>query len=61
MRYGRASYLHREVVEEALPAGGSLQEVVDVALEGVPHPLLVVVDLPEVRAPKVMLLQHLGI
>ena len=40
------SYSHREVVEEALPAGGPLQEVVDVALEGVPHSLLVPVDVP---------------
>ncbi len=32
---------HREVVEEALPSRGSLQEVVDGALERVLHPFLV--------------------
>ena len=53
-----------EVVEEALPSGGALEEVVDVALEGVAHPLLAVVDLPEVRATArldLLLLQYLGV
>ena len=57
-------YLHREVVEEALPSGGPLEEVVDVALEGVAHALLAVVDLPEVRPPArldLLLLQYLGV
>ena len=49
------------MVEEAFPAGGPLQEVVDVALEGVPHALLVVVDLPEVKTAAALLLQYLGI
>ena len=56
-RYSRGPcYLHGEVVHEALPAGRPLQEVVDIALEGVPHPLLVVVDLPEVQAAALVVL-----
>ena len=56
-RYSRGPcYLHGEVVHEALPAGRPLQEIVDVALEGVPHALLVVVDLPEVHTAALMVL-----
>lgn len=45
-------YSHREVVEEALPAGGTLQEVVNLTLEGrfssTPMLLHVVTTLPRV-------------
>ena len=45
-------YLHREVVQEALPASGTLQEVVNLALKGrlssTPMFLHVITTLPRV-------------